>query len=379
MSEAVEKAKNARIASLKMASASLEERDNALLKMAKALDEARGEILSENAKDFEKAQAEGLSQPLLARLKLGGSKIDGIIESLNSVAQLEDPLGKTLSCTELDKDLTLYKITVPIGVLAVVFESRPDVVVQVGSLCLKSGNAVLMKGGREASNTNRKIVEVMRKALEKTRIPVDAIQLVESRGEVADLLKLEEYISLVIPRGSNEFVKYVKENTNIPVLGHASGICHLYIHEKADEEMALALAVDAKTQYPAVCNAVETLLVDEKIASSILPKLKTALEKKGVKILGCEKTLKVIEAEKVREKDWATEYNDLILSIRVVSGMDEAVGHINTYGSGHTDAIVTKDGDAARKFLSRVDSSSCLLYTSPSPRDRTRSRMPSSA
>jgi glutamate-5-semialdehyde dehydrogenase len=242
----------------------------------------------------------------------------------------------------------------------VVFESRPGVVAQVGALALKSGNAVLMKGGSEAANSNQALMEAMRDGLSSTDIPVDCIQLIESREDVARMLQLDEYVSLVIPRGSNSFVKYVKDNTSIPVLGHADGICHMYVHEKADKDMAVKLVVDAKTQYPAVCNAIETLLVDEKVGGEYLPDIVEALKNKGVEVRGCEKTRAIVGVNEADEEDWSTEYNDLILSVKVVADLTAAVAHINKYGSGHTDAIVTEDVDAAREFMESVDSSSVM-------------------
>jgi len=355
-----DKARKARKASLKLSNISTDEKNIALKKMAEAVNERRDEILKANQKDVEQAEIDDLEKPLLDRLKLKESKIDSIVESLESVAELEDPTGKTLLCRELDEDLTLYKVTVPIGVLGVVFESRPDVVPQVGSLSLKSGNAVLMKGGSEALHSNRKLSEIMRDSLGETSLPVDCIQLMETRGEVSEMLELDEYISLVIPRGSNRFVQYVKENTNIPVLGHSDGVCHLYIHEKADHDMAVDLTIDAKTQYPAVCNAVETLLLDDSVAEELLPVIQKELEARNVNLRGCPRTLDVIDVAHAEADDWSTEYNSRVLSIKIVPNLDNAVDHINTYGSGHTDAIVTEDKKAAKDFMERVDSSSVM-------------------
>jgi glutamate-5-semialdehyde dehydrogenase len=293
---------------------------------------------------------------LLKRLKFDENKIADVCAGIESLIKLEDPVGKTISGTELDKGLELYKVSCPIGVIGVVFESRPDALVQISTLCLKSGNAVLLKGGSEAQQTNRILAEVISQAGEKAGLPKGWIQLLETREDVAEMLAMDEYIDLLIPRGSNEFVRYIMENTNIAVLGHADGICHVYIDGDADVDMAVRIAVDSKCQYVAVCNAAETILVDDKIAKDFLPKVKTALEAKNVELRGCEKTASIIEVKPACEEDWSTEYLDYILSIKVVAGLDEAIEHINRYGSGHTDSIVTADKDKADRFMQLVDS-----------------------
>jgi glutamate-5-semialdehyde dehydrogenase len=265
---------------------------------------------------------------------------------------------------ELDKGLELYKVSCPIGVIGVVFESRPDALVQISTLCLKSGNAVLLKGGSEAGRTNRILANVTAEASVKAGLPDGWIQQLETRQDVAEMLALDEFIDLIVPRGSNEFVRYIMNNTNISVLGHAEGICHVYVDGKADVEMAVSIAVDSKCQYVAVCNAAETLLVDEKIAGVYLPKVKKALEEKGVEIRGCDKTRKLIDVRAACEKDWETEYLDLILSVKVVKGINEAIEHINKYGSRHTDTTVTSDKTNACKFLESVDSANVFWNAS---------------
>ncbi|HEC03257.1 MAG TPA: glutamate-5-semialdehyde dehydrogenase, partial [Phycisphaerales bacterium] len=252
--------------------------------------------------------------------------------------------------------LELYKVSCPIGVIGVVFESRPDALVQISTLCLKSGNSVLLKGGSEAANTNRVLAEIIAEAGENAGIPSGWIQLLETRQDVAEMLALEEHIDLIIPRGSNEFVRYIMSNTNIPVLGHADGICHVYVDGDADLEMAVNVTVDSKCQYVAVCNAAETLLVDAAIAEKFLPRVKTALEQKGVELRGCERTASIIDVKAATEEDWSTEYLDYILSIKIVDGLDAAIDHINRYGSGHTDSIVTADKSNAGRFMALVDS-----------------------
>lgn len=366
--DVIEKATAARQASLELANVSGVAKNEALEAMANAVDKNRQAILEANSKDIEKAEklcAEGkLSEVLVDRLKLSDTKINAIIEGIRSVAALDDPIGKTLSATELDKGLELYKVTCPIGVIGVVFESRPDVVPQVASLCLKSGNAVIMKGGSEAMNSNRTLARVLADAAESiTGIRAGCIQLVETREDVKEMLELDEYISLMIPRGSNEFVRYIQENTKIAVLGHAEGICHTYVHKDADANMAIDVCFDAKVQYPAVCNAMETLLVDEEIAGEFLPKMAKRYVESGVELRVDEKAkaiLKDFEVVDATDEDWATEYNDLILSIKVVSGYIEAIKHINTYSSGHTDVIITNDEHYAEIFMDQVDSSSVM-------------------
>ncbi len=373
----IEKAKKAKSAALKLANATTDDRNKALLGIADLLDTGRGRILAANAKDVEVASGltkEGkLSKSLVERLKLDNSKIDEIIKSVRDVARLEDPIGKTLSAIELDTDLELFQVSCPIGVIGAIFESRPDVLVQISSLCLKTGNAVMLKGGSEARNSNEALFDVVSKASSGGNvIPEGWIQLLETREEVSEMLKLNEYIDLLVPRGSEQFVKYIQDNTSIMVLGHSEGVCHVYVDRDAELDMAEDICYDAKVQYPAVCNAVETLLVDSVIASEFLPRMIDRYQKAGVEVRGCSKTVEFLTDFKDRykyeigqikhasEADWSTEYNDLIISIKVVGGIDEAIEHINHYGSAHTDAIVTANKETALKFMRFVDSSSVM-------------------
>ena len=291
----------------------------------------------------------------MKRLKFDRVKLAEVCDGIESLIKLEDPVGKTLSAKELDKGLRLYKVSRPIGVIGVIFESRPDALVQIAALCLKSGNAALLKGGREALRTNQVLSSLILKAGEESGLPEGWLGLLETRDHVDQMLRLEKAVDLIIPRGSNEFVRYIMDHTNIPVLGHADGICHLYIDRFADAVMAVNLAVDGKCQYVAVCNAVETLLVHEAVAKEILPALKKALEAKGVEIVGCEKTREIIEVGAATEEDWKTEYLDLKVSVRVVPSLEAAVDHINRYGSGHTDGIVTRDKARALYFMDHTD------------------------
>lgn len=345
----------ARQASLRLAAATTEQKNKALKAVRAALLANADAIIAANAADMAQAKKDNLAAPLLKRLKFDQAKIDSVCEGIESLIRLDDPVGQTLTATELDAGLELYKVTCPIGVIGVIFESRPDALVQISTLCLKSGNAVLLKGGSEAMGTNRILAETISQAAVAAGLPDGWLGLLETRGDVAEMLNLDDDIDLIIPRGSNEFVKHIMTHSNIPVLGHADGICHVYIDADADIDMAVNIAVDSKCQYVAVCNAEETLLVHEAIAADILPKLKAALEAKDVEIRGCEKTQSMIDVNAATEADWKTEYLDYTLSIRVVDGLEAAIEHINTYGSGHTDAIVTANKETAMAFMDLVD------------------------
>ena len=351
-----ETAEKARRAAIRMAAATTEQKNQTLEAVRAALLGCADAIIAANAEDMAQAKKENLDDPLLKRLKFDTSKIDGVCEGIESLIRLNDPVGQTLDATELDAGLELYKVTCPIGVIGVIFESRPDALVQISTLCLKSGNAVLLKGGSEAMRTNRILAETISKAAIAAGMPDGWLGLMETRDDVAEMLNLEDDIDLIIPRGSNAFVKHIMNNSNIPVLGHADGICHVYIDADADVNMAIRIAVDSKCQYVAVCNAEETLLVHQAIAADILPELKKTMEAKGVELLGCEKTQSIIDIKAATEADWKTEYLDYTLSIRVVDGLDSAIEHINTYGSGHTDAIVTGSKETAMRFMDLVDS-----------------------
>ncbi len=330
-------------------------KDAALKNVIQVLSDNSGLIFEANAKDLEQAEKDKLEAPLMKRLKFDRIKLMEVCDGIESLIKLEDPVGRTLSAKELDKGLRLFKVSRPIGVIGVIFESRPDALVQIAALCLKSGNAALLKGGKEAFFTNQMLFSLILKAGVESGLPDGWLGLLETRSHVDQMLKLEKTVDLIIPRGSNEFVRHIMDNTHIPVLGHADGICHLYIDRFADLSMAVNLSVDSKCQYVAVCNAVETLLVHEAIAKEILPVLKKALEEKGVEIFGCEKTCGIIDVEKATEADWKTEYLDLKVSIRVLPSMSDAIAHINRYGSGHTDGIVTRDKKRAFFFMDHTD------------------------
>ncbi len=351
-----ELARRVKDSSIKLAAEKAEVKNKALALIADSLLAGKSAIIKANELDLKRSEEENLPTPLLSRLKFDEEKIADAAEGIRDLIKLGDPVGKTLLATELDDGLELYKVTCPIGVIGVIFESRPDALVQIATLCLKSGNGVLLKGGSEAMETNRLLGEIIIDAAVKAGIPSHWAALLETRGDVNDMLKMDQYIDLLIPRGSNDFVRYIMDNSKIPVLGHADGICHCYVDESADPEMAVRIVSDSKTQYVAVCNAAETLLVHEGIAPSFLPALKKQLDSKKVEIVGCPRTRELIPAGPAGEEDWRAEYLDYKLSIRVVPGLEEAIDHINTYGSGHTDSIITGDRQAAARFMDYVDS-----------------------
>jgi glutamate-5-semialdehyde dehydrogenase len=346
----------AKRASIELAAADTELKNKGLARIAEVLKENADEIVKANQQDLADAQKNDLEKPLLRRLKFDRSKIDGVCDGIDSLLKLADPVGATLSATLLDDGLELYKVSCPIGVIGVIFESRPDALVQISTLCLKSGNAVLLKGGSEAANTNRILAELIARACREVGLPEGWIGLLETREDVSGMLSLEEYIDLIVPRGSNEFVSYIMKNTSIPVLGHADGICHGYIDANADLDMAVRLAFDSKCQYPAVCNAMETLLVHKDIADKFLPAVKAEYDKADTELRGCGRTAAIIDVKAASEEDWKTEYLDYTLSIKIVDSLADAIAHINKYGSGHTDMIVTDDRQAAQKFMALVDS-----------------------
>jgi gamma-glutamyl phosphate reductase len=365
-----EQVSNAKKASAELAVLSTEVKDKALEAMAAALDVDRKAILDANAEDLRNADAlskEGkITQVLIDRLKVTDVKINGMIAGIRDVVKLKDPVGRTLASMDLDDDLELYQISCPIGVLGVIFESRPDVVPQIMSLCLKSGNAVIFKGGREAAASNRSLFSILREAAVSAGVPKDVFVLMESRDDVNAILEMDEYIDLLIPRGSNEFVRFIQDNTRIPVLGHAAGICHVYVDKSADMKKALNVVLDSKIQYPAVCNAVETLIVHSDISERFLPKMSELFVKNGVEIRADERSAKIIgrDVKKAKAEDWDEEYNDLIISIKTVDSVSEAVAFINEHGSGHTDTIISEDRDATLKFVSMVDSAGVFVNAS---------------
>lgn len=354
MIDFVKIAKDAKEASLKIADLSTELKNTALLKITDEIELNKDEIFEANKTDLETAkslvESGELTKSTFNRLKLDENKMRDMIQGIRDIAKLEDPVNKKLLVRELDSDLTLYKVSCPIGVLGIIFEARPDVIAQISSLAIKSANAVILKGGKESINTNKKILSVINSALEKIEeFPKNVIQQVFTRDDVAEMLKCDKYINLIIPRGGNKLVKFIKENTKIPVLGHADGICHIFVDETADIDMAIKVVTDAKTQYPSACNAVETLLIHEKFPK--IDNLLAALQLSEIQLID-------------KPESWSHEYGDKILSFKTVKNVDEAIEHINTYGSGHTDSIITKDIENAEKFMNKVDSAGVYFNAS---------------
>jgi glutamate-5-semialdehyde dehydrogenase len=332
-------------------------RNAALEAMAVAVEASAAELLAANAEDLAVAAAmsgdETLSAATISRLKLNETKLREMVEQVRSVKALPNPLGRALDEIELDAGLNLEKISVPLGVLAIIFEARPDAVTQIAALAVKSGNAVILKPGREVERTATVLVRVLREALASAQLPADAVSLVMGRERISELLGMHTLIDMVIPRGSNKLVEYVQANTRIPVLGHSEGICHIYVDRAFDEALALDVIDDAKTDYPAACNAVETVLVHRDIAADFVPKLAERLQARGVKLRGDANVRGLANTDEV--EDWHTEFGDLELAIGIVDSMDAAMEHIHRYGSSHTESIVTTDAAAAERFLREVD------------------------
>lgn len=347
-------AKNAKEASLKIADLSTEIKNKALIKIADKIESAKDEIFEANKIDLELAQKlvdDGkLSKSTFNRLVFSETKMRDMVAGIRDVAKLEDPINKKLLVRELDSDLTLYKVSCPIGVLGIIFEARPDVIAQISSLAIKSANAVILKGGKESINTNKKILSVINSALsEIEEFPENVVQQIFTHDEVNEMLKCDKYINLIIPRGSNKLVRFIKDNTRIPVLGHADGICHILVDESADLDMAIKVVTDAKTQYPSACNAVETLLIHKNFAHK--DELLASLQLSEIQLIA-------------EPESWAHEYGDKILAFKTVDSIDEAIEHINTYGSGHTDSIITKNIENAEKFMNKVDSAGVYFNAS---------------
>lgn len=349
-------AAHTRQAARTLASLSTQQKNDAIEAIAQALEAAAPEITAANEADLKAALEDNLAKPLYGRLKLDAVKLKGAIKGVRDVAKLPDPAGAVQIHRELDDGLVLKRIACPLGVLGVIFESRPDAVMQISTLAVKSGNGVILKGGKEAVQSCRALVKAICQGLTNAGVDPNAVQLLTTREETRALLELDKYVDLIIPRGSNAFVRFVQENTRIPVLGHADGICHLYVDTAADLEKTAKIAVDAKVGYPSACNAIETLLVHQEIAAKALPVLAKALQQEGVNLLGDDATRQLLtDIQPATEDDWSTEYSDLILAIRVVDSVDAAIDHINTYGSRHTDAIATEDPATADYFMAQVD------------------------
>ncbi|AFR70708.1 gamma glutamyl phosphate reductase [Brachyspira pilosicoli B2904] len=362
--------KNAKDSTYKLQSLSTDIKNKALLEIADKLEQNKNIIFEANKKDLEYAKKlldeNKISLSMFNRLKLDENKMIDIISGIKDVVKLEDPINKVLLETELDDNLLLKKISCPIGLIAVIFEARPDVISQISSLCIKSSNAVILKGGAEGENTNKAIFNIINETLESIEdFPKNSVNLVFTRDDIKELLSMDKYVDLIIPRGGNSLVQYIKSNTNIPVLGHADGICHLYIDESANQEKALKICLDSKSQYPSACNAVETILINKNIANEYLPKLYNLFKENNIKMNGCEEVRKILNQSDIGEvKEWHLEYGDKEASLKIVENTEEAYNHINKYGSHHTDSIVSENKDNIEKFMTYVDSANVYANTS---------------
>ncbi|WP_373531315.1 glutamate-5-semialdehyde dehydrogenase [Vampirovibrio sp.] len=343
---------------LAMATLSTAQKNEALSQFAVIIERNTALLLAENQKDIAQAEKDGLTTSLYQRLKLDEGKIRQLAQGIRDLIKLPDPAGQVLSRTQLDERLILEKQTVPLGVIGIIFESRPDVIPQILSLILKSGNAVVLKGGREAVYSNQAFMGLVAELNRACPfLPAGWATLLDSREAVQEMLNYPQYVDLIIPRGSNQLVQSIMAATKIPVLGHADGVCHFYIHPSADLAQAISLAIDAKIQYPAACNALETLLVDQAVALQYLPRFAEAAHQAGIALKGCEQTRAILpQIEPASDADWRAEYGDLTLAIKVVADLESAIGHINQYGSHHTDAIAAKDPEALERFMNAVDS-----------------------
>lgn len=339
-----------------------------LKEMADEIEKNKEKIINANKKDLEYAQNAKLSNALIDRLLLNEKRIKSMAGALRDIAKLKDPVGRIIDGWVLDNGLRIEKVKIPIGVIGIIYESRPNVTSDAAALCFMSGNACILKGGKEAMHSNIIIIELLQYVLEKNSLPKDAISLIPdySREGVSTLIKQDKFVDLIIPRGGEKLIKFVSENSKVPVVKHDKGLCHVYVHKDAKLDEAINICINAKVQRPGVCNAMETLLVDKEIAGKFLPKIKEAMENEGVELRGCEITLEYIDINKATEEDWFAEYLDKILSIRIVDNAKDAIEHIQKYGSGHSDSIITENYSVAEEFLNRVDSA--CVYVNASTR-----------
>ena len=351
-----EEAKAVKLASPKMAGTSEEARNKALLEVVKQLKARQQEIFEANAMDLKQAEIDKVAAPIIKRLKFDETKLRDVIAGIEDLVKLEDPLFKQDMHRQLDEGLTLYRETCPIGVIGVIFEARPDALIQISSLCIKSGNCVILKGGSETMNSNRVLFNIIYEAVITSGMPENCMLQLEARSEITDLLTCNESVDLLIPRGSNAFVQYIMNNTKIPVMGHADGICHIYVDKEADFKKAIPIIIDAKTQYVSACNSVETLLIHKDIVDEFVPKLYEALKENNVELRGTEEIVKLTGCNQGTEEDNRKEYLDYIVSAKVINSLDEAIEHINYFGSHHTDCIITENSETANKFMRYVDS-----------------------
>ncbi len=356
----------ARAASRVIAAAPTALKNKALLAIADELDKSRITLVAENQKDLAAGKANGLDAAMLDRLAVKPTTIDGMIEGLRQVAGLSDPCGEITDMSYRPTGIQVGKMRVPLGVVGIIYESRPNVTIDAASLCLKSGNAAILRGGSEAIHSNRAIANCLQAGLKAAGLPADVVQVVETtdRAAVGELITMPQFVDVIVPRGGKGLIERISNDAKVPVIKHLDGICHVYIDDKADLDKAFTISMNAKTHRYGVCNAMETLLVHEQVAAQILPRLAAAYTEKGVELRGDDKTRAIIAANVATEEDWSTEYLAPILSIKLVSGLDEAIAHINQYSSQHTDAIVSEDYTRARRFITEVDSASVMVNAS---------------
>ncbi|CUB02385.1 glutamate-5-semialdehyde dehydrogenase [Marinomonas fungiae] len=356
----------ARAASRQLTRATTEQKNKALFAMADALEHARPRLKEENAKDLENGKLKGLEAALLDRLELNDARIDGMIEGLKQVASLPDPVGEITDMVYRPSGIQLGKMRVPLGVIGIIYESRPNVTIDAASLCLKSGNATILRGGSEAFYSNQAIADAVQSGLTTAGLPEDAVQVINTvdREAVGLLISMPEFVDVIVPRGGKGLIERISKDARVPVIKHLDGNCHVYIDDEADLDKAFKIAMNAKTRRYGVCNAMESLLVNAAVAKEILPRLADALAEKGVELVGCEQTRAIIETAPATEEDWYTEYLAPKLSIKIVTDMDEAIAHINKYGSHHSDAIVSQNYSKTRSFMAEVDSSSVMVNAS---------------
>ena len=358
----------AKEASSVLASLKGEKKNSVLNKIADALEENSALIIEHNRYDMEEGEKNGLSSALMDRLFLDEGRIKGMAQAVREIAALKEPVGRVLDGWVTDNGLRIEKVSIPIGVVGIIYESRPNVTSDAAALCFKSGNVAILKGGKEAQQSNEAIAKIIQNTLEEEGLPKALISLLpdSSREGVAKLIKMDRYVDLIIPRGGEALIRFVNENATVPVVKHDKGLCHTYIHKDADMDEAVKISINAKCQRPGVCNAMETLIVDEEIAGAILPKLKAAFDEYSTKLLGDEKTRKIVDVEAASEEDFDTEYLANILSIKVVEDIEDAIAHIRKYGSGHSEAILTQNYNAAERFLNEIDAA--CVYVNASTR-----------
>lgn len=352
----IEATKQMKADSYKMAALSLEVRNRILINVKEALINNKEKIFEANKNDLQAANDNNIPPSVIKRLKFDENKLNDVVKGIDELVKLDDPVGKVLMARQLDEGLRLYRISCPIGVIGIIFEARPDALVQISSLCIKSGNCAVLKGGKETAKTNKVLFDIIYNTAVESGAPKGALLQAQLHNEIDELLSCNKSVDLLIPRGSNQFVQYIMNNTKIPVMGHADGVCHTYIDKDADFDKALSIVVDAKTQYTAACNATETLLVERSISKTILPLLADKLRENNVKLRGTTEVEQLIDCEVMGEDEFNTEYLDLIISIKLVDGVNEAIEHINRFGSHHTDCIVTENEQTAQIFMQLVDS-----------------------